>query len=66
MLDSNQESMVFFNLSGKEIGGLALENSINDGNCVNGNNQCDGSINNKCSNKVMWSKIVGVFHKNNS
>ncbi|WP_209391205.1 hypothetical protein [Chryseobacterium sp. RR2-3-20] len=50
MLDSNQESMVFFNLSGKEIGGLALENSINDGNCVNGNNQCDGSINNKCSN----------------
>ena len=51
MLDSNQESMVFFNLSGRETGGLALASSVNDGKCVNGNNQCDGSINGgRCSN----------------
>lgn len=51
MLNGNQESMLLFNLTGNEIGGLELVNSINDGKCVNGNNQCDGSINGgRCSN----------------
>lgn len=51
MLNGNQESMLLFNITGNEIGGLELASSINDGRCVNGNNQCDGSINgSKCSN----------------
>jgi hypothetical protein len=51
MLNGNQESMLLLNLTGNEIGGLELASSINDYKCMNGNDQCDGSINSsRCSN----------------
>lgn len=47
MLDSNQESLIFFNNAENLLGGVI----INDNSCVNSTETCNGSINgNQCAN----------------